>query len=110
MQKAKQMTKQLFIITYESSTWCGASDTFVCVWALDKDDAYNLASKHMEEEMRNLFSDEYAYLIEEESEGADEDCAYTVISIEVLDEYNEQWKHYQNLSQVSFYPIIGSPK
>ena len=102
------MPKQLFIITYEGSIWCGASDTRVCVWALNEDDAKDLASKHMEEEMRELFADEYAVLLQL-GKGADEDCAYSVNSVEVFDEHNENWKHFCDpAQQANFYPIIGS--
>ncbi len=102
------MTKQLFIITYGLSTWCGTARTCVCVWALDEDDAKDLASEHMEEEMRELFADDYAVLLQLGKE-ADEDCAYSVNSVEILDGYNENWKNYWDpVQQANFYPIIGS--
>jgi hypothetical protein len=53
------MDKQLFLITYESAHWCGASDTKVVVWAEDGVDAIFKASDHMEDEMWELFADEY---------------------------------------------------
>ena len=99
------MTKQLYIIDYESSQWCGGQ-SHVCAWAEDADTAEFEAEFHMDDAMRELFSSEYD---DEDSEGNEEEPAYTVNSVEVLDENNEHWKFYQDPGQSEFYPVIGEP-
>mgnify|MGYP000104832216 CR=1 FL=1 len=98
------MNKQLYIIDYESSQWCGGQSHCV-VWAENEDDAVIQAENHMHDEMTELFSDEY------EDEGLDQDaeCAYAVNSIEILDENNEHWEFFQDPNQSQFYPVIGEP-
>lgn len=94
-----------FLITYESSQWCGAADTHVIVHgAMNETHAEDVASDHMESEMRELFSDEYA----DEDEGWEYDgCAYSVTSVEVFDESHEQWQFFQDAEQrAAFYPEI----
>jgi hypothetical protein len=100
-----KMPKKLFLITYESADWCGASDTKVVVWAHDKDDAEFIAEDHMSDEMRELFSDEY----EEEPELAEETSYYTITSIEEFGRGHEEWKYFQDETQSQFYPVIGEP-
>lgn len=97
------MTKQLFIIDYESSQWCGGQSHCV-VWATDADDAVDQASVYMEEEMRELFSDEYE---DDEEECDSMECAYSVNSVEILDEKNEHWEFFQHETQAQFYPIVN---
>jgi hypothetical protein len=100
------MTKQLFLIDYEGSQWCGGQSHCV-VWAEDEDDAREVAEAHMDETMRELFSDEYADLIEEESEGAEEEQSFSVNSVEAFGPEHEHWKWFQDSSQGEFYPIVG---
>jgi hypothetical protein len=99
------LMKKLYLIDYENAHWCGGQLNVV-VWAHDEEDAIVEAEYHMEEEQRELFSDEYND--EEDKEYAD-DQAYTVNSVEPFDENHEQWKFYQDSSQSSFYPVVGSP-
>ena len=100
--------KKRFLIKYDSSQWCGGQSNVV-VFAKTKDEAHYLAEDHMEEEMRELFADEYADLIEEEGEGADEDCAYTINSVEEFDETHEEWQFYLDpIQQSNFYPEVGT--
>ena len=100
------MNTKLYLITYEGSQWCGASDTHVVVSAETPQDAEDKASFHMEEEMRDLFSAEYEELIEEEGEGADEECAYVVTSVEEFGPEHESWKYYKHETQSQFFPEI----
>ena len=98
------MNKQLYIIDYESSQWCGGQSHCV-VWATDVDDAVIQASDHMEDEMRELFSDEY----EDEDIDPDMESAVAVNSVEILDEKNEHWEFFNHATQAQFYPVIGEP-
>lgn len=100
------MTTKLFLITYESALWCGASDTHCVVRAEDADDAHCKAEFHMEESMRELFSDEYDELIEEVGEGADSECAYSVTSIEEFGPDHECWEYYKHETQSQFFPEV----
>lgn len=90
------MTK--YLIDYENAHWCGGQ-LYVVVNALDEDDAQMKAECFMEETQRELFADEYA-------EEFDDECAYTVNSVTVLDEDNEYWPFYKDPSQSSFYPEL----
>lgn len=105
------MTKQLYIIDYECAHWCGGSSNVV-VWAEDEDHAQLLAEDHMEEAMRELFSDEYNESWDEEDESGDYDneCAYTVNSVETLGPGHDNWEFYLDPGQSSFYPVIGEPE
>jgi hypothetical protein len=96
--------KQLYIIDYESSQWCGGQ-LFVICHAESAEDAKLFADYPMEETQRDLFQDEYCDLLEEG--GDDSDCAYIVNSVSVLDENNENWLFYTDPSQSEFYPYIG---
>lgn len=97
------MTKQLYIIDYESSQWCGGQSHCV-VWAHNEEDAVHQASYHMEDEMRELFSDEYS---EDEEECDSMECAYTVNSVEPFDETHEYWKFFKDESQSQFFPLVN---
>lgn len=97
--------KQLFLITYESQDWCGASDSKVVVWAESKDEAEFLAEDHMMDTLKELFSDEY----EEDPELAEESGLYTITSIEVFGRGHEEWEYFQDETQSQFYPVIGEP-
>lgn len=99
------MKKELFIIEYECAHWCGGNSCVV-VWAENKAHAEILAEYHMDESMRELFSDEYN---DEDGEEYDQECAYTVNSVEFFDEKHEQWKYFCDPSQAEFYPVIGEP-
>ena len=82
------------------------------VWAENADHAVLLAEYHMEEAMRELFSDEYNDDYDEENERGmyDDESAVTVNSIEVFDENHECWKFFCDPSQAEFYPVIGDPQ
>jgi predicted glycosyl hydrolase (DUF1957 family) len=97
------MDKQLFLITYESAHWCGASDTKVVVWAEDGVDAIFKASDHMEDEMWELFADEY---MDDGSEDRPEDSLVHVIEVVEFTPSHEEWKYFLDPSQVRFYPVI----
>lgn len=99
------MTKQLYIIDYESSQWCGGQSHCV-VWATDADDAVDQASVYMEEEMRELFSGEYDDA-ENEGECCVDDCAYAVNGVELFDETHEYWKFFKDESQIQFFPMVN---
>ena len=98
---------QKYIIKYESSQWCGGG-SYVVVNAYSREEAEEKAGLHMEEAMRELFSSEYAYALEEEDGGdIDEDSSYTVNSIQVLDADSEYWEFYKDPGQAEFYPEIS---
>jgi hypothetical protein len=100
------LMKKLYLIDYESAHWCGGQLNVV-VWANDEDDdAREVAEYHMEEEQRELFSDEFS---EEDAVDFDSEQAYTVNSVELFDETHDQWVFYQDPTQESFYPVVGSP-
>ena len=95
------MTK--YIIDYENAHWCGGQ-LFVVVNANSAEEAENKAADWMEETQRELFSDEY----NDEFEGLfDDESAYNVNSVEVLDENSEYWKFYKDESQAGFYPELN---
>lgn len=96
------MTKQLYLIDYECAHWCGGQSNVV-VWAEDEDDAREVASYHMEEEMRELFSDEY------EDEEHDDESSVSVNSVEEFGPAHDEWRFFLDPSQSQFYPIIGEP-
>lgn len=102
------MTKQLFIIDYECAHWCGGPSNVV-VWAEDADDAREVASYHMEEEMRELFSDEYRDECDEEDCEHSDESAVTINSVEEFGPDHEEWQFFLDPSQSQFYPIIGEP-
>jgi hypothetical protein len=97
------MNKQLYIIDYESSQWCGGASHCV-VWATDVDDAVDEASDYMEDEMRELFADEYN---DEDEECDVNECAYSVNAVESFDETHEYWKFYMDTEQSQFFPLVN---
>lgn len=97
--------KKLFLIYYESAHWCGAGN-HVVVWATSVPHAEYLAEDHMEEDMRELYSDEYT----DEDGLYDDESAVSVITCEEFGPEHENWKFFQDPSQSSFYPVIGEPK
>lgn len=100
------MTKQLFLIEYESSQWCGGK-SYVVVWATDDFMAEDAAQDHMDEEMRALFADEY----DDEGQDADDSAPSTVNSVEPFGPEHEAWVWYQDPEQrAAFYPTIGEPQ
>lgn len=74
-----------YLIEFENAHWCGGQ-SHVIVCAEDHTNAEIRASEHMHAYQTDLFSDEY-----EEIE-SDDECAYTVLSVELLDENHEDWK------------------
>lgn len=102
------MTKQLYLIDYENAHWCGGQ-LHVVVWAESEDDAVCLAEVHMDQEQRELFSDEFQDAIDEDDD-LDNEQSYTVNQVTVLDENNEFWQFYLDEGQrAAFYPTIGEP-
>jgi hypothetical protein len=99
------MFNKLFLIDYESSQWCGGSSHCV-VRAEDADAAVILAEEHMETEMRELFSDEYGD-DGEADDSCDDECAYTVNSVEEFDESHEYWKYFIDPDQSQFFPLVN---
>lgn len=100
------MTKQLYLIDYECAHWCGGSSNVV-VWAEGEDDAREVASYHMEEEMRELFSGEYEDA--EEEDVLYDESAVSINSVEEFGPDHEEWQFFLKPSQSQFYPIIGEP-
>lgn len=103
-----QMTKQLYIIQYDSAHWCGGESHCV-TWAHSAEEAQEEAHEYMETSMRELFSDEYNDYYNDETEtGAyDEECAYVVNWCELLTPEHEHWPYYTDPTQADFYPLIG---
>ena len=93
--------KNLYLITYESSHWCGASGTKVVVWANSPKHAIDEADEHMYSEMIELFSDEY----EEEGDDYDAECPYVVNSVDEFGPEHEEWAFY--VKDKTYYPEIG---
>jgi hypothetical protein len=107
-RKMKKMKKQLYVIEYESSQWCGGM--LHCVaWAESEDDAENEASLWMEESQRELFSDEYDDR-EYSHNGCDDDgeCAYTVNSVQLM--AGSEFEEYYNMpdQRAAFYPCVNA--
>lgn len=101
------MTKKLFLIDYECAHWCGGSSNVV-VWAETGDEAIILASDHMEEAMRELFSSEYDDWDEDAPDGGTYDESAVAINfVEEFGPEHEQWGYFQMPSQSEFYPVIG---
>lgn len=97
------MDKKLYLITYESAGWCGASDTKVVVWAEDDVDALFKASDHMEDTMWELFADEY---MDDGLEDRPEDSLVYVTEVVEFTPDHEEWKYFIDPSQSQFYPVI----
>ena len=76
-----KMNKQLWIIDYENTDWCGGQLN-VLVWAETADDAVAKAEAHMVEEQLELFGDHY----DEDKKGAADECPFTVNSVAVMNE------------------------
>lgn len=98
-----------YLIEYESSQWCGGVSHCV-VYANSENEAEDRASEHMETTMRELFGDEYenADGEYEEEQDYDDECAYSVIAMSILDESNDHWGFYQDPTQSSFYPEVNT--
>lgn len=94
------MTKELYIIEYESMHWCGGG-SHCLVWAESGDEAIELASDHMEESMRELFSDEI------EEDDLDAEMQATVNSVELV--IGSTYEKYVRdpSQQTNFYPLIN---
>jgi hypothetical protein len=94
------MEKQLYIIEYENSHYCGGG-LHCLVWAESENDAEESASSWMEECQYELFSDEY------EDYDIDDECPYSVTSCELLE--TSEFKQYVAMpDQGSFYPVVNS--
>lgn len=106
------MTKQMYIIEYNSAHWCGASHQCV-VWAKSAEQAEDLAGLFMEEHLRELYSDEYNVDYDED-EGLygeyDDESAYQVVSVEPFGPAHDCWEYFQDPTQAEFYPQIGTPE
>ena len=105
------MAPSMYLITYESAHWCGAADTYVVVHADSAEAAQDAAYDHMEQEMRELFVNEYACSgqeLSDDDEGFDDyESAVVVVSVEEFGPSHEQWKWFCDPTQrVNFYPQI----
>jgi hypothetical protein len=100
------MTKQLYIIEYENAHWCGGQLN-VLVWAENADDAGILASDHMEETQRELFSDEMDDVPDDEKEEYENDSFVSINSVKPFGPAHDEWQFYQMPDQSEFYPVIG---
>lgn len=90
-----------YLIEYQSSQWCGGN-SYVIVRDVDSADAAVLkAEEHMASTMMELFSDEYH---EDDGSEYDDECPYTVDSVEVFDEKNEHWEFYKKSNY--YYPEV----
>lgn len=97
------MEKQLYVIEYESSQWCGGG-LYCVAWATSEEEAVLEADVWMEESERELFSDEYA-----DDEGCnDEECAYTVNSVQLM--AGSEFEEYYNMpdQRAEFYPCVNA--
>jgi len=99
------MTKNLWLINYESSQWCGGG-SYVVVAADSEEDAEDKAQEHMDSEMRELFSGEYDDLIDDYGDDVEDEQAYTISSIEVFNETHDCWKYFKDETQSQFFPLI----
>lgn len=93
-----------WLIEYECMHWCGGQSHCV-VDAVDEDHARDKASFFMDEQMRELFSNE----IEEESEenpDFDDSCMHTVNSVVPLTEDMQEWKWFKDPVQSQFFPLV----
>jgi hypothetical protein len=97
--------KKLYIIDYENAHWCGGQ-LYVVVWAQSPEHAETIASDWMEEQQRTLFEDEYGDVAEEEDGDYNNESAYIVNSVSLLDKDNEHWRFFHDPSQLEFYPTI----
>ena len=95
--------KQLYIIVYENSRWCGG-ELNVLVWATSEDEANELASDFMEETQRELFSDQED---EEEEDDEYEDSAVTINSTKLLDDSDHN-EFTDRSGDETYYPMIGT--
>lgn len=95
-----------FLIEYESARWAGASSHCVAE-AETAAEAEDKASDFMEEDMRELYSDEDQELQDEQGSEATEDCSYSVIGVEEFDETHECWKYFIDATQSQFFPLVG---
>jgi hypothetical protein len=94
-----------YLIDYENAHWCGGQ-LYVVVEAENEYDAEDKASDWMETQQRELFADEYEEAFSDGETDFEEECAYTVNNVELLDENNKNWEFYKDPSQASFYPEI----
>lgn len=96
------MEKELYIIDYESSQWCGGG-LYCVAWATSEDEAVMEADNWMEESQRELFSDQY-----EDDECNEDECAYTVNSVELL--VGSEYEKYYNMpdQRAAFYPCVNA--
>lgn len=91
--------KQLYILDYENSVWCGGQ--LHCVaWAYNEDDAEGKASEHMEQEQRELFSEEYDM-------GDDSEPAYVVNTIQLLEGSEFEEYYADPVQRLNFYPCVN---
>lgn len=93
--------KALYLIEFASAHWAGAPEYCVVI-AENESDAELLAEDHMASTMQELYSDEY-----EEEDGYEDECPYSVISVEYFDETHECWKYYLDETQSQFFPLVN---
>jgi hypothetical protein len=83
-----------WIIKFENSHFCGGDHTFL-VTAPDAELAEDLADEPMYTYQRELFSDEY-----DEDPELDEECPYTVISVELFDKQHPFWPYRRDMETI----------
>lgn len=99
--------KQLYIIDYENAHWCGGQLNCLA-WAKSPEEAVIIAEGHMEDAQRELFSDEFGDVEDDEDAGDYDDvAAFTVNSVEIMDCNHEDWKFFMDPTQSQFYPIVN---
>jgi hypothetical protein len=101
--------KNRYLIEYENAHWCGGQLNVV-VWAPNEDEARILASDHMEECQRELYSDQYGESVDEDGdEEYVDETAVSINTVELLNEEHPDWEYFIEASQQEFYPIVGMP-
>lgn len=93
----------LWLIEYESAHWAGATSDCV-VKAENKEDAVCFAEEFMNNEMLELYFDEY----EDEAQNSEEaplydnEATFVVVSCEKFDEKHKYWKYKDS----EYFPMV----
>ncbi len=98
------MKRELYVVTYDNMHYCGG-ELNCLAWATSNDDAICVASDHMEEAQRELFSDHY-----EEDENVDMDDTFVGSCRAELVKGSEFEEFINMKDQESFYPVVNPEK
>lgn len=93
------MEKKLWVIDYESANYAGAGE-YVTVWAVDEDEACDLASHHMENYYYEQDSDQYY-----DENGETDDITWShVTRVELMETspHKEFWE-----KDKTYYPCVN---